>query len=129
MPSREAELLVNGAAPGISASTLVQTHALSMRAALVRRLLSAPLGGNRRALSSYTTRDFVVAVSPSVSTRPLGSVCVSSHTDPRRRRYSIRLSTRNRGREFAHSTSLETTIKRELLVNLLPRRHKYLQYL
>ena len=28
MPSREAELPMNGAAPGIGASTLVQTHAV-----------------------------------------------------------------------------------------------------
>ena len=36
-------------------------------ASLVRRLLSARLAGSRRTLTFRTTRDFVVAVSPSVS--------------------------------------------------------------
>ena len=62
----------------------VRTHAVTVLAALVRRLLSAPLGSSRRALlTSLTTRDFVVAVSLSMSTRPLGSVCVCRRTHTR----------------------------------------------
>ena len=50
-------------------------------ASLVRRLLSARLAGSRRTLTFCTTRDFVVAVSPSVS-RPGRStlrVCRRTH--------------------------------------------------
>ena len=84
---------MNGATIFIGASTLVQTHAV---AALVLRLLSAPLARSHRALTCVTTRDFVVAVSPSVTSRPLSSVCMSSHTHALRRRYLTRRNTYNR---------------------------------
>ena len=71
---------MNDAAISVGASTLTCGPVLSLFDALVRRLLMVSLGGSRRALTFGTTRDFVVAVSPSVSTRPLGSVCVCRRT-------------------------------------------------
>ena len=111
---------MNGAAINVGASTL--TCGPVVLDALVRRLLSVSLGGSRRTLTLCTTCDFVVAVSPSVSTRPLGSVCVSSHTHPRRRRYSTRRSNCKRignSREINLSTR---QLQEKLKDDLLPQR-------
>ena len=71
---------MNGAAIVIGASTLPCEPTLLLLAAPIRRLLSAAVGFSRRQQSStyllHTTRDFVVAVSSSVTFRPLVSVCV-----------------------------------------------------
>ena len=80
MPSRKAELPMNGAAKLIGASTLPCEPTLLLLAAPVRRLLSTAVGSSRRQPPNtyllHTTRDFVFAVSLSVASRPLVSVCV-----------------------------------------------------
>ena len=76
MPSRKAELPMNGAAKLVDASTLPCEPSLLLLAALLRRRLSASLGDSRRALTSCTTRDFVARVFPAARL----CVCASSNT-------------------------------------------------
>ena len=113
---------MNGAAINVGASTLTCGPALSLLDALGRRLLSVSLGGSSRALTLCTTRDFVVAVSPSVSTRPLGSVCVSSHTHPWRRPYSTHRSTCKRIGNSSEINLSTRQLYEKLKGDLLPRR-------
>ena len=98
MPSREAELPMNGAAPGIGASTLSCEPTLLLRAALFRRLLSVSLGGSRRALTYRVLPATLSSRSLSERVFPTARlyVCASSHARPRRRRYLTRRNTCNR---------------------------------
>ena len=81
LPSRKAELPLNGTHAYRRSHSPVRTHAAAAR----RSRPSAAVGFSRRQPAStyilHTTRDFAVAVSPSVTTQTLGSVvCRRTHT-------------------------------------------------